>query len=98
MCLSGGEQENANKNMIDHMFKHYPDTSRNMIIKTDTFGSIATACEHGWFAVCFIALYFTKLCLFVWKLAVAIDIAENLSLHSSCLQKLFFKINSANHC
>jgi len=47
MCLSGGEQESANKKMIEHLFQHYPNISKSMIIKTDTFGSIATACEYG---------------------------------------------------
>ena len=47
MCLSGGEQEDANQQMIEHIFKHYPNISNSIVIKTDTFGSIATACEKG---------------------------------------------------
>lgn len=47
MCLSGAEQESANKSMIDCMKENYPDSSESVIIQSDTNGSIATACEKG---------------------------------------------------
>ena len=47
MCLSGADQENANKLMVNCMLKHYPNSSKNVIIQCDTNGSIATACKNG---------------------------------------------------
>ncbi|XP_078485047.1 N-acetyl-D-glucosamine kinase-like [Ciona intestinalis] len=47
MCLSGGEQQATNKEMIKTMSELYPLMSESLIIKSDTAGSIATACEKG---------------------------------------------------
>uniref|UniRef100_H2YA51 N-acetyl-D-glucosamine kinase n=1 Tax=Ciona savignyi TaxID=51511 RepID=H2YA51_CIOSA len=47
MCLSGGEQKASKETMVKMMCETYPLMSESLVIKSDTAGSIATACENG---------------------------------------------------
>eukprot|EP00731_Ephydatia_muelleri_P021116 Em0013g843a len=51
MALSGGEQTEAQEKIIKGLQGKYPNTSRHYCVRTDTFGSIATAFQTGfWIA------------------------------------------------
>ena len=53
MCLSGGEQEHQNKKLVQCFQQNYADIAEYIVIKTDTFGSVATACPNGlWVTSC----------------------------------------------
>ena len=47
MALSGGEQKEAQEKIIKGFQERYPNTSRHYCVRTDTFGSIATAFQAG---------------------------------------------------
>ena len=47
MSLSGGEQEEAQKRIVEGLRGSHPHTSRHYHVSTDTFGSIATAFRNG---------------------------------------------------
>ncbi len=47
LSLSGGEQEEGQRRLIDGMQSAYPEVSKAYHMCTDTFGAIATACEKG---------------------------------------------------
>ncbi|XP_042885225.1 N-acetyl-D-glucosamine kinase-like isoform X1 [Penaeus japonicus] len=47
LCLSGCEDEEGNRDMAAALMKRYPALARNVIVSSDTKGSIATACQNG---------------------------------------------------
>ena len=47
MALSGGEQSEAQEKIITGLQGKFPNTSRHYCVRTDTFGSIATAFQTG---------------------------------------------------
>ncbi|KAK7072907.1 hypothetical protein SK128_011240 [Halocaridina rubra] len=47
LCLSGCEEDEANKDMAVQLMRRYPDLAKNVIVGSDTQGSIATACQNG---------------------------------------------------
>ena len=47
MSLSGGEMEEAQERIVAGLKSSFPNTSKNLHVCTDTFGSIATAFPNG---------------------------------------------------
>ena len=47
MSLSGGEQEEAQRRIVEGLKTSHPNTSKHYHVCTDTFGSIATAFPNG---------------------------------------------------
>ncbi|KAJ8025944.1 N-acetyl-D-glucosamine kinase [Holothuria leucospilota] len=47
LSLSGGEQEEGQRKVIEGMMSTFPDVSKTYRMYTDTFGAIATACRAG---------------------------------------------------
>ena len=47
MSLSGGEVAESQQRIVDGLKQRYPQTSKNYLVCTDTFGSIATAFSGG---------------------------------------------------
>ncbi|XP_072027395.1 N-acetyl-D-glucosamine kinase-like isoform X1 [Amphiura filiformis] len=47
LSLSGGEQEEGQRRLIEGMQSAFPEVSEAYHMCTDTFGAIATACEKG---------------------------------------------------
>ena len=47
MSLSGGEQKEAQRRIIEGLQTAYPHTSKHYHVCTDTFGAIATAFPNG---------------------------------------------------
>ncbi|XP_002734945.2 N-acetyl-D-glucosamine kinase-like [Saccoglossus kowalevskii] len=47
MSLSGGEQKEGQKKVIEGLKTRFPNISEHHTMCTDTFGAIATACDNG---------------------------------------------------
>ncbi|XP_064102218.1 N-acetyl-D-glucosamine kinase-like isoform X1 [Macrobrachium nipponense] len=47
LCLSGCEDEESNNRLAAGILHTYPNLARNVVVGSDTLGSIATACQNG---------------------------------------------------
>ncbi|XP_053635471.2 N-acetyl-D-glucosamine kinase isoform X1 [Cherax quadricarinatus] len=47
LCLSGCEEDDANRQMERDILEQYPNLTKHIVVASDTQGSIATACHNG---------------------------------------------------
>ncbi|XP_042240598.1 N-acetyl-D-glucosamine kinase-like isoform X2 [Homarus americanus] len=47
LCLSGCEEDEANRQMEKEILEQYPNLTKHVVVASDTQGSIATACHNG---------------------------------------------------